>query len=52
MIASDPRSRRAALRGSVELVDGLAGALDGLGTEELAAFFGGCATREYGLETL
>ncbi len=31
------------------LVDGLLGALDGLDAQALTAFFGGCATREYGL---
>ena len=39
------------LWGFRELVDGLLAVLDGLGTEELAAFFAGCAIREYGFET-
>jgi predicted TIM-barrel fold metal-dependent hydrolase len=34
-----------------ELTDGLLAALDGLGAEQLAEFFAGCAIREYRLET-
>jgi predicted TIM-barrel fold metal-dependent hydrolase len=39
------------LCGFDELVGGLLAALEGLGAEELAAFFAGCAIREYQLET-
>ena len=44
--------RRGFLKAFIAAVDLTSPSLDGLGTEELAALFGGWATREYGLETL